>query len=129
MTALLQASGFPYRTTSMPTRWVIHFSGAHLQDIKVRLALGNDQDSDLIIFVTLAEKRRMPATADFRYKLLKMNHQYDQVKVGLDRDDDLSIRTDASLRVADVTYLKDVVNQIKSAADEIYGQIQGDLLP
>lgn len=129
MNSLLQASGFPYRTTSVPTVWMIHFTGSHLKDIKVVLALGNDEDSDLVIFVTVTEKRRMPTTSEFRYKLLKMNHQFDQVKVGLDRDDDLSVRTDASLRVADATYLKNVVNQIKSASDEIYGQIEGDLQP
>ena len=129
ITNLLQASGFPYRTTSSPTVWVVHFTGSHLKDIKVILALGNDEDSDLVIFVTVTETRRMPTTADFRYKLLKMNHQFDQVKVGLDRDDDLSVRTDASLRVADVTYIKNVVNQIKNASDEIYGQVEGDLQP
>lgn len=129
MTNLLQASGFPYRTTSSPTVWVIHFNGSHLKDIKVVMALGNDEDSDLVIFVTVTEKRRMPTNAEFRYKLLKMNHQFDQVKVGLDRDDDLSVRTDASLRVADATYIKNVVNQIKNASDEIYGLVESDLVP
>lgn len=129
MNNLLQATGFPYRTTNSPTVWVVHFNGAHLKDIRVILALDPDPDSEIIIFVTVAEKRRMPATADFRYKLLKMNHEYDLVRVGLDHDDDLSVRTDASLRVADATYLRNLVDQVKRASDEIYGQIEGDLQP
>ncbi len=129
MTNLLQATGFPYRTTNSPTVWVVHFNGAHLKDIKVILALDPDPDSEIIIFVTVAEKRRMPTTTEFRYKLLKMNHEYDLVRVGLDHDDDLSVRTDASLRVADTTYLRNLVDQVKRASDDIYGQIEGDLLP
>ena len=71
----------------------------------------------------------MPTTADFRYTLLKMNHEFDQVKVGLDRDDDLSVRIDASMRVADATYVKNVINQVKNSSDEIYGKIESQLLP
>jgi hypothetical protein len=74
-------------------------------------------------------KATMPTTADFRYILLKANHEYDQVKVGLDGDDDLSVRIDASMRLADATYLKNVINQVKNASDEIYSKIQPQLIP
>ena len=126
---LMKEDNFSYVTTSSPTVFVIHFTGDHLKDIKVILALGADEDSDLVIFVTVTPKATMPPTADFRYKLLKANHDYDQVKVGFDGDDDLSVRIDASMRLADATYLKNVVNQVKNASDEIYGQIQPSLVP
>jgi hypothetical protein len=51
------------------------------------------------------------------------------VKVGLDADDDLSVRIDAPLRLADATEFKDIVTQIKNASDEIYGKIEPQLLP
>ena len=129
LTSLMQQDGFDYKTTSSPTVFVIHFTGTHLKDIKVVIALGNDEDSDLVVFVTVTPKATMPATADFRGTLLGFNHEFDQVKVGFDADDDLSVRIDASMRVADATYVKNVINQVKNASDEIYGKIQSQLNP
>jgi hypothetical protein len=129
LVSLMKQCGFNYVTTNSPTVFVIHSAGTHLKDIKTILALGDDEDSDLVVFVTVAEKRRLPATADFRYTLLKMNHEFDMVKVGFDHDDDLSVRIDASSRLADATYLKNVVGQIQRASDEIYGKIQPSLQP
>jgi len=39
------------------------------------------------------------------------------------------VRADASLSKADATYLKNVINQVKNASDEIYGKIQPNLIP
>lgn len=124
---LLKEDGYDYKTTTSPTVFVIHFTGDHLKDIKVILAVGSEEGSDLIIFVTVTPKATMPTTSDFRYTLLKFNHEYDQVKVEFDNDDDLSVRVDGSMRVADATYVKTIVNQVKTASDEIYGKIQPEL--
>ena len=126
---LMKADNFNYVTTSLPTVFTIHFAGDHLRDIKVILALGGDPDSDLAVFVTVTPKATMPPTAEFRYMLLKANHEYDQVKIGFDDDGDLSDRIDASMRLADAAYLKNVVNQVKNSSDEIYGKIQPLLIP
>jgi len=128
MTSLLQASNFNFKTTSSPSVWVIHFTGSHMNDIKVVLAL-DTANNQMVIFVTVVQKRRMPYTADFFHTLLKFNHQYDRVKVGLDADDDLSVRIDAPLNIADVQELRDIVNQVKNSSDEIYGTIEPQLLP
>jgi hypothetical protein len=125
---LMKEDNFNYDTTSSPTVFTIHFTGDHLKDIKVILAIGSDEDSDLVIFVTVTPKATMPVTADFRYILLKDNHEYDEVKIGFDGDDDLSDRIDASIRLADASYLKNVVNQVKNSSDEIYGKIQPYLI-
>ena len=128
LVSLMKQDGFDYKTTTSPTVFTIHFTGDHLKDIKVILALGSDEDSDLVIFVTVTPKATMPTTGDFRYILLKANHEYDQVKIGLDGDDDLSVRIDGSTRIADATYLKNLVNQVKNSSDEIYDKIQPYLI-
>jgi hypothetical protein len=128
MVSLMQANSYNFVTTKSPTVWVIHFTGTHLKDIKVILALDAD-NYQMVIFVTVVEKRRMPVTTDFLHSLLKFNHEFDRVKVGLDADDDLSVRIDAPLRLADATEFKDIVTQIKNASDEIYGKIEPQLLP
>ena len=125
---LLKEDGYDYKATSSPTVFVLHFQGAHLKDIKIVLAIGGNEDSDLIVFVTVTPKATMPTTTEFRYKLLKFNHQFDMVKVGFDGDDDLSVRIDGSMRLADATYLKNIVNQLRNTSDEIYGDIQPYLL-
>lgn len=127
--SLMKPCNYDFHTTSSPTVWTIHFTGTHLKDIKEVLALGGDADSDLVIFVTVVEKRRMPVTTDFMRRLLEMNHEMDQVKVGFDADGDLSVRIDASLRLADTDYFRNVVSQLKNASDDIYGKIEPDLLP
>lgn len=126
---LLKEDNYNYVTTSSPTVFVIHLTGTNLKDIKVILAIGGDVDSDLVIFVTVTPKATMPPTADFRYILLKANHDYDQVKVGFDGDDDLSVRIDGSMRLADAAYLKVLVEQVKNSSDEIYGKIKPYLIP
>ncbi len=126
---LMKEDGFVYKTTKVPTVFVIQFTGTNLKDIEVILAIGGDEDSDLVVFVTVTPKATMPPTANFRYTLLKANYDYDQVKVGFDADDDLSVRIDASMRLSDATYLKNVVNQVKNASDELYGKIQPNLIP
>jgi hypothetical protein len=128
MVSLMQANNYNFVTTKSPTVWVIHFTGTHLKDIKVVLAV-DTSNYQMVIFVTVVEKRRMPVTTDFMHSLLKMNHAYDRVKVGLDADDDLSVRIDAPLRIADAQEFHDIVTQIKNASDEIYGQIEPQLLP
>ena len=124
---LLKEDGYDYKTTTSTTVFVVHFVGTNMKDIKVVLAVGGDTDSDLIVFVTVTPKATMPTTADFRYTLLKFNHEYDQVKVGFDADDDLSVRIDGSTRLADAAYLKVIVDQVRKASDEIYGKIQPNL--
>ena len=128
LVSLLKQDNYDYLTTSSPTVFVVHLTGTNLKDIKVVLALGDDEDSDLIMFVTVTPKATMPATSDFRYALLKFNHDYDRVKVGLDRDDDLSVRIDGSMRLADALYLKNSIEQLQQSCDEIYGKIQPELL-
>jgi hypothetical protein len=126
---LMKENNFSYGATTSPTVFTIHFTGTNLKDIKVVLAVGGDEDSDLVVFVTVTPKATMPTTPEFRYKLLKFDFDYDQVKVGFDDDDDLSVRIDGSMRLADATYLRNLVLQVKNSSDEIYGKIQPSLLP
>ena len=122
---LMQADSYNFQTTKSPTVWMIRFEGDHLKDIKVVLTV---KDSTMVCFVTLVQNQRMPVTTDFMRTLLEENHELDRVKVGYDRDGDLSVRIDSSVRVIDAAELRDIVNQVKNASDEIYGMIEPSLL-
>jgi hypothetical protein len=128
MERLMRADAYSFQSTRSASVWTIHFTGKHLTDIKVILAIAEEPDSDLmVIFVTVAEKAHLPVTADFMSKLLKENHELDRVKVGYDADGDLFVREDAALRITDEAEMKAIIDQVEKSADEIYGIVQPDL--
>jgi len=125
---LMKADAYNYVASSSPSVWSIHFTGKNLTDIKVILAVATDQGSDLmVVFVTVAEKKRLPVTTDFMRKLLNENHTLDRVKVGYDADGDLFVRADSNVRVLDEAEFKDMVDQVEKSADEVYGIVQPSL--
>lgn len=124
---LMKADSYDYRTTNSSSVWTIHFTGQHLNDIKVVLAVGDGDDPTLVTFVTVTEKRRMPVSTAFMRTLLEENHKLDRVKIAYDADGDLEVRIDAMLRVTDPVEFKSIVEQVKNSSDEIYGLIQDQL--
>jgi hypothetical protein len=128
LVSLMQADNYDYHTTRSPVTWFIPFNGSHMKDIKVILSYGSDP-VQLVVFVTVVQKRRMPVTTDFMRTLLQQNHLFDRVKIAFDADGDLEVRTDAPLRLTDAQDLRDIVNQVKNASNEIYGVIEPSLLP
>lgn len=128
MERLMRADDYNFKNSKSPSVWSIPFTGKHMSNVKVILAVSEESNSDLIVvFVTVAEKRHLPATADFMRKLLDENHQLDRVKVGYDADGDLFVREDASLRVVDEAELKTIVDQVFKSADEVYGMVEPNL--
>lgn len=125
--SLMRADNFNFNTTNSPTVWAIHFTGSHMKDIKVVVAVSNDADTSLVVFVTVAEKRRLPSTTDFMRMLLKKTHDVDRVKIEFDGDEDLSVRVDAAVRITDAAEFKFIVNQVKNVSDQLYGAIQPQL--
>jgi hypothetical protein len=123
--SLMRADSYSYLSTKSPTVWMIPFTGDHLKDIKVVVTV---KDSTMIVFVTVVGNQHLPVTTDFMRTLLEQNHELDRVKVGYDREGDLSVRIDGSVRVMDAAELREIVNQVKNASDEIYGMIEPSLL-
>ncbi|HUB52957.1 MAG TPA: hypothetical protein VL986_12445 [Terracidiphilus sp.] len=125
---LMNEDSYSFNKTRSDTVWKINFSGKHINNIKVVLTVGGDADSDLIVFVTVVQKQYMPVTTDFMRHLLEQNHAMDQVKIAYDADGDLEVRTDTSLRLCDAEMLKHVIDQVRNVSDDIYGQIQPNLV-
>lgn len=123
----MQEDNYTFRDTDSPTVWTIHLAGNHLKDIKVVVAIGNGPDTTLVVFATLVEKRRMPATAEFMRSLLEQNHKLERVKIGFDKDGDLEVDIDSKLRVTDAQELKEIVTQVRDVSDSLYGSIEPQL--
>jgi hypothetical protein len=123
--SLMRADSYNYLSTKSPSVWMIPFTGDHLKNIKVVVTV---KDSTMVVFVTVAENQHLPVTTDFMRALLEQNHELGRVKVGYDHEGDLSVRIDGSVRVMDAAELREIVNQVKNASDEIYGMIEPSLL-
>ena len=104
--------------------WTVDFTGKQLPKFKVILsASSKDKDGVVVIFANPAEKSRLPATANFMMVLLKANHDFDYVKIGIDGDGDVFVRADIPDSV-DGGYFKSIVEQVAAATDQLYGRIK-----
>lgn len=104
--------------------WMIPFEGKELANFNVVVTTQQDV---LVFFVIVAEKKDFNATPDVLGRLLKLNHDLDRVKIGIDGDGDAFTRVDLSIRRLDVEELKVNVEQVAAAADVVFGAIKPNL--
>ncbi len=123
--SLMQADSYNFLNTKSPTVWMIPFNGDHLKDIRVVVTV---KDGTMVVFATIVRGQQLPMTTDFMRTLLEQNHELDRVKIGYDHEGDLSVRIDGSVRVMDAPELREIVNQVRNASDEVYGMIEPSLL-
>jgi len=117
---LLEESGHAYGKASANV-WTVRFKGNNLDDVNV-IVIGHD--GMLILVSVLAEKKDFKASPELLMKLLRLNDDYDRLKVGIDDDGDLFVRIDLTLRVVDTQEFKTNVEQISAAADEMQAVIK-----
>ena len=117
---LLDQSGYTY-TKHNETVWSIKRQGNNLSQFKVVVAAG---PHIMVTFVTVVEKAQMNGSEDMLRMLLRQDHDYDYVKVGLDADDDLFVRIDSDPRLLDLRSFKDTIEQVANVADEIYKKVR-----
>lgn len=115
----LKETGFAYKTHNATT-WSIDFERKTLGKFKVILSTGTDI---AVTFAILAKKANINKTPRLMDALLSANHDYDYVKVGLDKDGDLFVRVDDWLPTLNARHLKDTINQVANASEEIYVKV------
>ena len=114
---LLQQAGYSYRKTGDNT-WVINRPGGKGPML---LAVGEDF---VVVGVIVAVKDNMRSSADLSFRLLKLNHTADYVKVGFDEDDDLFVRIEERIRIVDLQEFKAMVEKVDSSADTAYETVK-----
>ena len=113
---LLEASTQTY-TKAKEGVWVVKFKGNHLADISVIVV---HSEGLLVMFAPVAEKAAYKAAPELLQKLLRLNDEYDRVKVAIDKDGDLLTRADFTLRLADQKEFNANLEQVSTAADLTY---------
>jgi len=127
MSKLLEGTGLAHNKIR-ETVWTVPFKGEVKKDFNVVVALVSD-GTVVVLFAVLAEKAQMKETPELWQQLLRMNDQFDRVKVGIDGDGDAFVRVDLSLRILDPEEMKANLEQVAAATDEILAAIQPHLLP
>lgn len=116
VTKLLDDTGYTF-TRKTDNVWYAVINRKTLKNFKL---IVTTQDDLMVAFVTVAPKARIKKTPEFIETLLKFNNSLDFVKVGLDRDGDIFVRTDASVRTLDAQQLKEIIDQVAASANEVY---------
>jgi hypothetical protein len=122
---LLKQAGLTFEKKNN-TVWVIQQHGESLGDFREILALG---DGLLVIFVTIARDADIPRSEELEYKMLKLNHELDRIKVEIDDDGDADVRADVTVRMLDTAEIKEQVHQVAASADQVYSDIKPFLAP
>ena len=118
--SLLQRSGYNF-TAKTDTVWTVDYHGKALGSFKVILAT---QNGLLVTFVIVAHHDDILMDQDLAMTMLKLNHNLDRVKVGIDDDGDAFVRADENVRVLDQTEFKDCIEQVAASADETYAAMK-----
>jgi hypothetical protein len=123
MEKLLKDTGFTYKTHAANT-WTVDFERKTLGKFRVIVSTGSDI---VVTFVIIAKKANINKTPKMMEAMLFANHDYDYCKIGLDNDGDMFVRIDNELRTTDSRRLKDTINQVANASEEIFVKVAGSI--
>lgn len=101
--------------------WVINRKGKNIGDFGVIVSA---QAGYVLVGVLVARKAELRMTSELSLKLLRLADLIDFVKVGLDSDEDLFVRTEIRTRLVDQQSLKEVIEDVCTAADKAYAEVK-----
>ena len=113
---LLQQSGYNARKTGDST-WLLEYPGTGR---KILAAAGREF---VVLGIVVAEKKNLKQSLDLYYRLLKLNHSQDYVKIVLDDDDDLTVRSEVRSWLLDLRQIKAMVEDLNKSAIKIRQEI------
>src|SRR5262245_15327687 len=114
---LLKESGLKNQKYSEAV-WLVEAPG---KDFPVLIAASGDV---VVIGVIVAKKGSIPFSQEFLYRVAKLNHEYDFVKIGLDNEDDLFARTEHKVAGMSADDFKEAFNQVVNATANVVTQLK-----
>ncbi len=122
---ILERSGYPYKKAA-DNVWVVNFKGKSKADIRVFVT---SADNLIVMGTVVATKASMKVTPELMFKLLRIVHDIDRVKIGFDDDEDLFLRAEVINKCFDVEDFKSSMDQISAGTDKVYAAIKASLVP
>lgn len=121
---ILERSGYPYKKAA-DNVWVVSFKGKSLADIQV---IVTSVENLIVMGAVVAPKSSMRVGQEMMFKLLKLTHDIDRVKIGFDSDDDLFVRAEVTAKCFDADEFKSNMEQVSGGADQIHAAIKSYLV-
>ena len=116
---LVMGSGYEYERLE-DSLWSLRLSGRIHEEVRLTVVAHEDL---LILFTVLARAGGWEPTPERLLRLLQLNAAYDRVKLGMDGDGGLFLRTDLTARLVDDAEFRINAEQLAAAADEIYAEL------
>jgi hypothetical protein len=104
--------------------WTLPFQGESMKDITVFVAVGGDL---LVTFALIRESKDVKFPPEVLRELLLLNETYDRVKVGIDKEGIVFVRSDISVRTLDQKDMSASIDQVAAAVDEVHENIRSHL--
>jgi hypothetical protein len=121
---ILEQSGYSY-TKAAENVWVVKFKGKSLLEFSVFVASAEDL---VVIGAVVAPKKSMNVTPEMMFKLLRLVHSIDRVKIGFDDDEDLFVRCEVAARTLDLDAFKADIEQVAAGTDQVHAAITAYLV-
>lgn len=123
--ALLKGSDYKSLAKVNDSAWTLDFNGKRLAKFRIVITLSEKETGGIIVaFANPVSKGQLPKNSvKLMTALLKANYDFDYVKVGIDDDGDLFVRTDLPPDTGPARF-KNAIEQLAAATDELYGRIK-----
>ena len=104
-----------------PSGWIIPTDGPGKGAYDIYVAVSGDV---AVIGAVVAQKQQMQPMPALYQALLRCNHDFDYVKIGLDADGDAFVRMDIAIRRLDAEGLKNAIGRIRASTDSVFLRIK-----
>lgn len=101
--------------------WVMRLRGKIFPYFQVMIASGPGY---VLSSVVIANKKNLKFDSDLGYRLLRLAHELNYIKVGFDNGDDLFVRSELRLKQLDPDEFRMMIDRLAGAADKAYEQVQ-----
>lgn len=125
MQTLLDQSGYAYKVNIPCKAWM---GTAPLKIPRGQGAIGLILFAEVgdvgIIGIPVEAKAKLNLTQDLMFQLLRLNHGMDYLKVGLDTDGDLFVRSEFHLSSITPAQFNDTIQQVVAGSNDVYNVLK-----
>ena len=104
---------------------MVSFKGKSLADISVFVT---SAENLIVMGAVVAPKGSMKVTPEMMFKLLRLVHDIDRVKIGFDDDEDLFVRAEVNSKCFEVDDFKSNMEQVSAGVDQVHAAIKSYLV-
>jgi hypothetical protein len=120
----MKQSGLSYSKAG-ETVWVVKSKAKSLGEFETFVATNEDV---VVIGVVMARQKNLKMSQEALLKMLKLNHNNDFVKIGIDDDNDLFVRLERKVRMLDLEEFIACYMELVAASDNVYTHIKPFLI-